>query len=619
MTKASTNRSELQKSNFKILLPYLWPRDQPGLRTRVVFSLLFLLLAKFVTLLVPFFYKFAVDSLSVTLNPTTLVTPASGLGAWLGSAVGAMSLTAVGLVVAYGAARVASQAFGEFRDMIFAKVSQRAVRSIGVSTFRHIHNLSMRFHLDRQTGGLSRTIERGTKGIEYILQFTLLNILPTILEIALVTIFLLMMFDWPFAVITLGTILVYGTFTIMITEWRTQFRRDMNEKDSEANSKAVDSLLNYETVKYFNNEEHEANRFDKAMRGYETAAVHSLNSLGLLNIGQGLIIAVGLIGVMGLSAFEVSNNRMTIGDFVMVNTFLIQLYLPLNFLGFVYRQMRQSLGDMEQMFKLLRVDQEIADRPNAPELKVTKGLIEFDNVGFAYDPRRPILQGISFTVTPGSTVAIVGSSGAGKSTLSRLLYRFYEASSGRIMIDGQSITGVTQSSLRRAIGIVPQDTVLFNDTIYYNIVYGRPDATASEVEEAARLARIHDFIMALPDGYQTKVGERGLKLSGGEKQRVAIARVILKRPHILIFDEATSALDTKTEREIQESLDQVSENHSTLVIAHRLSTIVRADEILVLEAGAIVERGKHSQLLALKGRYATMWNRQLQAHEVEKG
>ncbi len=589
-----------KESPLRALAPHLWPQGESELKARVVIALLLLTLSKVAGVYVPILFKQAIDALSA-------------------KGVDAVVLAPVGLIVAYGVLRVLSQAFGELRDAVFAKVAQRAIRRVGLETFRHLHALSLRFHLDRQTGGLSRAIERGTKGIEFLLQFMLFNVLPTLLEIVLVCGILWNLYSLEFAAITFVTIIGYIAFTILMTEWRSKYRREMNERDSEATTKAVDSLLNYETVKYFGNEAHEARRFDGALQAYETAAVRSQTSLSALNIGQGTIIAIGLIAVMTLSAQGVAKGTMTVGDLVLVNGFLIQLYLPLNFLGFVYRQIRQSLIDMEQMFSLLKVEREVADTPDAQPLALNGGDVQFDAVDFGYDPRRPILHGVDFTIPAGKTLAVVGSSGAGKSTLSRLLYRFYDVTGGAIRIDGQDIRQVKQSTLRAAIGIVPQDTVLFNDTIYYNILYGRPDATPAEVEEAARMARIHDFILSLPDGYQSKVGERGLKLSGGEKQRVAIARVILKRARILIFDEATSALDTKTEKQIQESLDQVSVDRTTLIIAHRLSTVVGADEILVLDKGQVAERGSHAQLLALDGRYARMWRQQLADHAEDAG
>lgn len=581
-----------RESPLRTLAPHLWPKGETELKARVVLALALLSLSKISGVYVPILFKHAIDALSA-------------------KGVDGLILAPIGIIIAYGVLRVLSQAFGELRDAVFAKVAQRAIRRVGLDTFKHLHALSLRFHLDRQTGGLSRAIERGTKGIEFLLQFMLFNVLPTLLEITLVCGILWNLYSIEYAAITFATIIGYIVFTIVLTEWRTKYRREMNDRDSEATTKAVDSLLNYETVKYFGNELHEANRFDHALQAYEKAAVRSQVSLSALNVGQGTIIAIGLIAVMSMTAQGVADGSMTVGDLVLVNTFLIQLYMPLNFLGFVYRQIRQSLTDMEQMFSLLRVEREVADTEGAPPLAVIGGEVQFDAVDFGYDARRPILQGVSFTIPAGKTLAVVGSSGAGKSTLSRLLYRFYDVTNGAIRIDGQDIRAVSQSSLRKIIGIVPQDTVLFNDTIYYNILYGRPDATPAEVEEAARLARIHDFILSLPDGYQSKVGERGLKLSGGEKQRVAIARVILKRARLLIFDEATSALDTKTEKQIQESLDQVSENRTTLIIAHRLSTVIGADEILVLDKGQVAERGSHAELLARNGRYARMWQQQL--------
>ena len=584
---------------LKGLGPYLWPRDSIELRVRVVLAMALLIAGKLVNITVPLFYKQAVDALS-------------GAGT-----AGAVIAVPVGLILAYGLARLTSQGFNELRNGVFAKVAQRAVRRIALSAFRHIHSLSLRFHLDRRTGGLARAVERGIAGIEFLLSFMLFNVIPTLFEILVVSAILWRLYNWQFAAVTLATIVTYIGFTFIITDWRVRFRREMNERNSEANTKSVDSLLNYETVKYFANEEHEAQRYDRALQAYERAAVKSETTLAFLNVGQGGIIASGLIGIMLLAGQGVAAGAMTVGDFVLVNTYLIQLYMPLNFLGMVYRNIKQSLTDIEQMMGLLKIRPEIEDRPGAPALAVKRGMVAFRNVDFRYDPRREILRDVDFAVPPGARVAIVGPSGAGKSTIARLLFRFYDVSDGAIEIDGQDIRDVTQDSLRRAIGVVPQDTVLFNDTIYYNIAYGRPGAGRAEIEEAARLAHIHDFIAALPDGYQTMVGERGLKLSGGEKQRVAIARVILKAPKILVFDEATSALDTKTEREIQASLAEVAAGHTTLAIAHRLSTVVDADQILVIEAGRIVERGHHRELLARGGVYAEMWARQQEAARLE--
>jgi ATP-binding cassette subfamily B protein len=575
---------------FRILAPHLWPRGSLELRGRVVLALALLVGAKLTNVYVPIFYKQAVDLLN-------------------GEAGVAVALP-IGLLVAYGVARLFAVAFGELRDAVFAKVAQRAMRTSALKTFEHLHALSLRFHLDRQTGGLSRVIERGVSGIEFLLNFMIFNIVPTLLEILLVCGILWGLFDWRFAAVTGATIFGYIAFSLIVTEWRIKFRREMNERDTEANTKAIDSLLNYETVKYFGNEGHESRRYDGALKMYERAAIRSKISLAMLNIGQAGMIAIGLVAINAMAAMGVIAGTMTVGDFVLVNAYLIQLYLPLNFLGFVYRQIRQSLTDMDAMFGLLKVGREVADKPDAPALAVTGGEIVFEAVNFGYDERRPILRDVNFTVPPGKTVAIVGPSGAGKSTVSRILFRFYDVTDGTVRIDGQDIRDVSQKSLRASIGIVPQDTVLFNDTIYYNIAYGRPDASPAEIEEAARMARIHDFVMGLPDGYQTRVGERGLKLSGGEKQRVAIARTILKRPAILLFDEATSALDTHTEQEIQKSLDEVSANRTTLVIAHRLSTVVGADEIIVLDQGQICERGRHAELLAKEGAYAAMWRRQ---------
>jgi ATP-binding cassette, subfamily B, heavy metal transporter len=573
------------------LAPYLWPPDW-GLRGRVLVSLAFLIGAKVINVYVPLLYKGAVDALSPG-HAAVIAVP-------------------VALVIGYGIARVGAQLFAELRDAVFAKVGQRAVRRLALATFRHLHALSLRFHLERQTGGLSRAIERGIRGTEFLLSYMLFNVVPTLFEILLVCAILWGFYRASFALATLATIIAYIAFTFSVTDWRIKFRREMNERDSEANTRAIDSLLNFETVKYFANEAHEAQRFDQALRAYEHAAVRSQTTLSALNIGQGIIIATGLVTVMLLAGFGVAAGRMTVGDFVLVNSYLVQLYSPLNVLGMVYRNIKQSLTDLESMFRLLSVKAEIEDRPGAPALAVPRGEVVFDRVSFHYDPRRPILAEVSFRVPSGGTVAIVGPSGAGKSTIARLLFRFYDVNAGAIRIDGQDLRDVTQDSLRRAIGVVPQDTVLFNDTVRYNIAYGRPGASDAEIEEAARHARIHDFIASLPDGYQSQVGERGLKLSGGEKQRVAIARVILKAPRILIFDEATSALDTKTEQEIQANLDEVSAGRTTLVIAHRLSTVVNADEILVLDQGRIVERGDHAALLAEGGVYAAMWARQQQ-------
>jgi ATP-binding cassette subfamily B protein len=576
----------------------LWPKGYSGLRLRVAIALVLLAAAKVTVVYVPFLYKGAVDALNTD--------------------AGMLVALPLGFIVAYGAARLASQAFGELRDAVFARVGQHALRTVALEVFRHLHLLSLSFHLDRRTGGLSRAIERGTKGIDFLLRFSLFNVLPTLLEIVLVCGVLLVNYGWSFSLTTLVAVGGYIAFTLIVTEWRIKYRREMNRTDSEANTRAVDSLLNFETVKYFGNERHEANRFDQSMARYERAAVRSQTTLAALNIGQGAIISLGMVAVMTLAALGVRAGEMTIGDFVLVNTLLLQLYQPLGFLGFVYREIKQSLVDMEKMFELLSVNRDIEDKAGASALQVDRGEVVFDHVDFAYRSDRPILKDVSFRVPAGKTVAIVGPSGAGKSTISRILFRFYDVQSGSVTIDGQNIREVTQASLRAAIGIVPQDTVLFNDTIRYNIRYGRTDASDKDIEEAARLAQIRDFVEALPDGFNSMVGERGLKLSGGEKQRVAIARTILKDPAILLFDEATSALDSHTESEIQEALRQVSRDRTTLVIAHRLSTIVDADEIIVLEAGRIVERGRHHELLARGGVYAAMWRRQQEQAAVRE-
>ncbi len=583
---------------LRTLSQYLWPAGEFETKARVLLALALLALAKVANVYTPILFKDAVDILSGK-EAAILVVP-------------------VALLVGYGVVRVLSIAFAELRDAVFAKVGQRAIRNVGLKTFRHLHKLSLRFHLDRQTGGLSRAIERGTKGIDFLLNFMLFNILPTLLEILMVCGVLWGLFNFWYALVTFVTVSGYIAFTFIVTEWRIKFRRQMNETDSQANTRAIDSLLNYETVKYFGNEEHEAQRFDRSLARYEKAAVLSKSSLSFLNIGQAFIIGGGLVIMMLMAGDGVVSRELTIGEFTLVHIYLMQLFQPLNFLGYVYREIKQSLIDMEAMFNLLHVDIEISDSPGSKSLKQGPGAVTFENVSFGYDPRRQILKEVDFNVAPGETLAIVGASGAGKSTVSRLLFRFYDANEGLIKIDGQDIRTVTQDSVRASIAIVPQDTVLFNDTILYNIGYGRPSASDDEIEAAAKTASLHEFIMRMPDGYQTIVGERGLKLSGGEKQRVAIARAILKQPKILIFDEATSALDTRTEREIQTALKEVSADHTTLVIAHRLSTIVDADEIIVLDQGEIIERGKHENLLAENGTYSVMWQRQQEAESEDE-
>jgi ATP-binding cassette subfamily B protein len=572
-------------------LPYLWPENEWGLRARVVLALVCLAMAKVAVVFVPIFYRDAVDALDLDQSSAALALP-------------------VGLILAYGGARVLSLAFGELRDALFAKVGQRAIRTIALQVFRHLHAMSLGFHLSRQTGGLSRSIERGTKAIETLLRFSLFSIVPTVLELTLVFVILWQTLDVWVALVTVVMVVIYIAYTMLVTEWRIKFRRAMNEEDSRANTRAVDSLLNYETVKYFGNEEHEARRYDSAMRGYENASIRSHTSLALLNVGQAVIISLGLTAVMLMTANGIVKGTLTIGTFVMANTYLMQLYQPLGFFGFVYREIKQSLIDMEKMFELMSEEIQMADAPDARPLTVKGGEVSFDNVHFDYDVRRAILKGVSFRVPAGKTVAVVGPSGSGKSTIGRLLYRFYDVAEGAIRVDGQDLRQITQDSLRASIGVVPQDTVLFNETIYYNIAYGKSGATPAEVEHAARTAHVHDFIMAMPDGYQTLVGERGLKLSGGEKQRVAIARTVIKNPAILLLDEATSALDSHTEQEIQKNLREISQGRTTLCIAHRLSTVVDADEILVLEDGVVVERGRHDELRAMDGIYARMWQRQ---------
>jgi ATP-binding cassette subfamily B protein len=571
--------------------PYLWPDDQPWVKHRVVWAMIALVASKLVAAGMPFLTGWAVDVLA-------------------GDKVAVLTLGAIGLTVAYGLARLMTVGFQQLRDAIFAKVAQRALRTLARETFEHIHQLSMRYHITRKTGGLSRIIERGVKGVEFLLRFLLFSIGPLVLELLLTAVIFSLYFDlWYLAVLAV-TIALYVWFTFTVTEWRVKLRREMNDQDTDANQKAVDSLLNYETVKYFGAEKREASRYDKAMAGYEAAALKTAYSLAGLNFGQSVIITGGLIGVMVLAAIGVENGDLTVGDFVIVNALMIQIMMPLNFLGSVYREIRQALVDMGEMFNLLEQPADVTDAVDAKSLVVTGGQIELDDVHFGYDKARPILKGVSFVAQPGQMVAIVGSTGSGKSTIGRLLFRFYDVFSGALRIDGQDVRKVTQESLHRAIGVVPQDTVLFNDTIRYNIAYGLDGATQDQIESAARAAQIHDFIVALPDGYETAVGERGLKLSGGEKQRVGIARTLLKDPPILLLDEATSALDSETEQDIKEALMQAGRGRTVLTIAHRLSTISEADRIIVLEQGVIVETGTHDELLDKNGRYAQLWYRQ---------
>src|SRR5438105_12382995 len=593
---------------IRALWPYIWPADRRDLKLRVAAAIVLLLAAKLATIAVPFTFKWATDALAG--QGSAPVAPSS----WLLWALAAP----IAMTIAYGGTRILMAMLTQMRDGIFAQVAMNAVRRLAYRTFEHMHQLSLRFHLERKTGGLTRVLERGRNAIETIVRMVIMQLVPTIIELALIFGVLLYQFDWRYVVVIVAVIALYSAFTYQATEWRINIRRRMNDSDTDANVKAIDSLLNYETVKYFVAEEREARRYDRSMERYETASVEAYVSLAVLNAGQATIFTLGLAVCMVMAAFGVRAGRNTVGDFVMINAMMIQLYQPLNFMGMVYREIKQAVIDIEMMFAILARKPEIEDKPGAKPLAVGRGMIRFENVDFAYDPARPILKGLSLEVPAGRTVAIVGPSGAGKSTVSRLLFRFYDVSGGRIAIDGQDIRDVTQTSLRAAIGMVPQDTVLFNDTIRYNIRYGRWEASDAEVEEAARLAQIDGFIRLSPKGYETEVGERGLKLSGGEKQRVAIARTILKAPPILMLDEATSALDSHTEQEIQAALDLVSKGRTTIVIAHRLSTVISADEIIVLKDGQIAERGTHVELMAKHGLYASMWDRQREATEAEE-
>ncbi|MBL4917538.1 ABCB family ABC transporter ATP-binding protein/permease [Szabonella alba] len=595
----SASTSATPGQTIRRVVPYLWPDNAPWVRRRVIMAMVFLLLSKIVSVATPALYKFAVDALAGD-------APEPGL---------LLALGAVGLTIAYGMARLLSVGFGELRDAVFVRVGQRALRQLALETFTHIHRLSMRYHITRKTGGLSRIIERGVKGVDFLLRFMLFSIGPLILELTMVAVIFAVVFGLSYMAVVVVTITLYVIFTLRVTEWRVRIRKEMNDQDTDANQKAIDSLLNFETVKYFGAEAREAARYDDAMRQYEVAAVKTGQSLSFLNFGQSLLITSGLVIVMVMAAMGVQAGTLTVGDFVMVNAYMIQITMPLNFLGTVYREIRQALVDMGEMFGLLGQPAEISDRPGATALAVSGGEVVFNNVTFDYETERAILKGISFRVAPGERVALVGPSGSGKSTIGRLLFRFYDVTGGAIRIDGQDLREITQDSLHAQIGVVPQDTVLFNDTVLYNIAYGRPEASRAEIEAAARAAKIHDFILSLPDGYETTVGERGLKLSGGEKQRVGIARTLLKNPPILLLDEATSALDTQTERDIQDSLLAMGKGRSVITIAHRLSTIADADRIIVLEAGLIVEEGRHDDLLARGGRYAAMWARQSSEEE----
>jgi ATP-binding cassette subfamily B protein len=591
-----TEGSQNHWNTLKTLSRHLWPKSRRDLQLRVLAAMACLVGARLVSVYVPVIYKDAVDALSP--DKIEVILP-------------------LAVILSYGLARLGTSLLGELRDFVFVRVSQHAQRTVALNTFKHLHRLSLRFHLDRQTGGLSRVIERALRGMQFVLSFMLFNILPTLIELVLVMVVLSYYFDYRYPIITGSTVVIYILFTLVVTEWRLKFRKEMNAKDSAANTKAIDSLLNFETVKYFGNEEHEYGRYDTSLAGYESAAIKSQSSLSLLNVGQASIISVGVVILMYLAASGVVDGKLTVGEFVLANTYMMQLFMPLNFLGFVYREMKQGFIDMDKMFELLHVEEEVKDAPDSKAIAVDGARIEFEKVSFSYNEDRKILDDISFTAEAGQNVAIVGPSGSGKSTVARLLFRFYDPQAGSISIDGQDLREVTQSSLRKNIGVVPQDTVLFNDSIGYNIEYGRPNASQEDIEHAAKMAQVYDFVTNLKEGFDTPVGERGLKLSGGEKQRVAIARTILKDPPILILDEATSALDTHTEQEIQDSLEEVSKGRTTITVAHRLSTIKDADLILVLDQGKIAEQGTHEQLLHKNGEYASRWSRQQEAREYE--
>jgi ATP-binding cassette, subfamily B, heavy metal transporter len=611
-TSAAAPKPNGLAATWTKLWPYIWPHGRPDLQRRIFLAFGLLLVAKGVTMVTPFAFKWATDALvAVTGGGSQDVEAATTAGSWLWRAP--ILLTAI-----YGVTRILMAVLTQMRDGLFAKVAMHAVRKLALETFEHMHRLSLRFHLERKTGGLTRVLERGREGIEELSRLVVLTLLPTILEFVLVLGILGWEFDWVYSFVVLVMVVVYLAYTYKATQWRISIRKQMNDSDTDANTKAVDSLLNYETVKYFNAEQRETARYDRSMEKYEKASTQTYTSLAVLNAGQAVIFSIGMAIVMVLAARDIMAGRVSIGSFVLVNAMLVQLYIPLNFMGMLYREIKQALIDIDDMFAVLDRNPEIQDRPGATPLEVKQGVVRFEDVHFAYNPERPILKGVSFEVPAGHTVAIVGPSGAGKSTISRLLFRFYEPASGRILIDGQDIADVQQASLRKVIGMVPQDTVLFNDTIGYNIQYGRWDASPEEMREAARLAQIDRFIALLPEGYDTPVGERGLKLSGGEKQRVAIARTILKSPPILVLDEATSALDTFTEKEIQDALDRVSRGRTTLVIAHRLSTVIGADEIIVLDQGRVVERGNHASLLAQGRVYAAMWSRQREADQARE-